>query len=362
MGIAENTAAGASAGSAAGPYGAIIGAAGSIIGGFLGSDASDEQIAAAQHALDQARATIMAIGAPPDMSGPIILNAFKQAGLYSPALEQAINAGISQASQVSEDPTLRTAQVQALSDMSERSKTGLLPEDIAKLNQIRMQNQSDIQGKQGQILQDMASRGMAGGGAELAAKLASSQQGAQNEATQGLQVGAQASQNAMQAMLNAGNLAGGIRSQDFSNAMTKANAADQFKRFDVQNQIARQQRNVGTGNQAQQQNLATAQNVSNSNVTQNNAELQREVEAKRQVWLDKLAQAKAASGMDSAIANLHQSQAANEAQRGASMGAGFGALAGAGVNALIQQPAAKYNTSTGERLNNYDPQTGKVLD
>lgn len=310
----------------------IIGAAAPIIGSALGNlfGAGDRE--EAERLMNEAMQEIDRVGAPPDLSKEILLEKFTQAGLYTPELESAIDAGVSKVAQIQEDPELRKSQMGALDILQQRGKGGLTPEDRAALNQVRGEVQRDSEAKRQQIMQNMQARGLGGSGAELIAQLQGAQAGTDRASEEGDRLAAMSSQNALQALMQGSNLAGSVRGQDFDVNQARAAAEDEINRFNVQNAIARQSRNVGSQNQAQMQNLSEKQRIADANNQMANAERYRQAEAQRQQWLDKMSQAQAKAGAKQSQASNLQGQAAQTAQMGQSIGAGIGAGAGAYAN------------------------------
>lgn len=311
-----------------------------IVGGILANSANKKAMAAAQAALAEARDIIDKVGAPPDLSAKIIMEKFQQAGILTPEMEEAINLGVSQVSQIQEDAQLREAQISALSELKKRGRAGLTPEERAEWNKSRQSVQKDLEAKNQQIKQDLAMRGQAGSGAEIAARLLSSQEAADRASEEGDRISAAASARALQAISNAGSLGGDIRGQDFQIGSAKAGAADEFNRFNVENQIGREQRNVGARNMGQEYNLTNKQQISNQNVSTENQERQRQVEAKRQNWLDNLAYAQARANPLGQQAQMEMQSGQNKAQMYQGIGSGVGSMFGSLANYYSsKQPA-----------------------
>jgi len=319
--------------------------AGPVVGGIIGNMAASEDREAAMQAAKEAMAIIDAVGAPPDLSKEILIEKFKQVGILTPQLENEVNLGFSKVAQVQEDPSLRSAQIDALSSLKELGKTGLRSEDRAALADIQSKIQQDVEAKRQQIIQNLQSRGQAGGGAELAASLAASQSGAQAAADQGRQVASMASQRALQAMMQQAGLAGNVRSQDFDVATKKASAEDYVNQFNTQNAISRQNRNLERMNQAAASNLNVAQNISDANINAANREKYRQVEAQRQFWQDKLEQARAKAGARTGMIPMYQQQAAQTAQMWQNIGSGVGQGAAAlyGYNSKQAPTTSSFN-------------------
>lgn len=325
--------------------GAGISALAPMVGGAIGNIASagdrDRANAAAKAAFDE----INSVNAPPDVAQKILLKHFQSAGVLTPELEKNINLGVSQVSQIKDNANTTDAQKSALELIKQRAQGGLSPADRAAFNKLQAKAQQDAEAKRQQVIQSFQQRGMGGSGAELAAQLAGSQAGIQQEASNADNVSAAASQNALQALGQQSNMASQMRGQDFSENATKAQAADEFNRFNVSNQIAQQARNVGAQNQAQQQNLANSQNISNANTSADNAELQRENDARMQVWNAQMAQAKAKADANTNVANIANKQAANTAQGWTNIGQGVGAAAGNIASLAARYPSTPKTSS-----------------
>lgn len=329
--------------------------AGPVLGGIIGAQRSAGDRAAAQAAAQAAYNEILRIGAPPDLSKQIIVKHFQQAGLYTPQLEQQINAGISQVSQIQEDPALRDSQMGGLNLLKQRAEQGgLNATDRANLNQIRQQAAIDQQGKLEAIRNQMAARGQGGSGAELAQELGAASSSGADESASADRLAAQAQQAALSAAMQSGQLGGQIRSQDFANNQAKAEAADKFKLFDTQNSIARQQRNVGAQNQGQLYNLNQSQNLSNANTQMDNAELYRENAAQRQYWQDQAQLGGMKSNALLGQAQTYNNQADATARMYQGMGSGVGAAAGAGLNYMSRYKSSPSTTDTTGDYGGYD--------
>lgn len=272
--VAQGAGTGAAVG---GPWGAVIGGgiglAGSLMGGDAGAGEAHNEMVIAQNILNN-------LANSPDISKPLILEQYRQQGILTPQMEQYITAQEPKA--ITTDPALKSAQMQALQQLQQRSTQGLSAGDRAALNQARLAAQGDVTGRLASIQQQAAMRGQAGGGTQLAAELAAAQGGANTASQSADQVAQQAQQAALQATGQQAGLAGQVQQQDFGQQFQQQQAQQQMQRFNVGNQIAQQQRNVGAANQAQAGNLALSQQVSNANVGQANQELQRQQNAAMQ--------------------------------------------------------------------------------
>lgn len=322
------------------PWVAAVGAiAAPIISGAIGSGAAAGDRDAARRSAAAAYEQLAGIGVPEDIAKELILKEFDKNGILTPDLEKDIKVGSSAFQDIKEAPEGREAQLQALQAMQQVGKTGLRPEDMAAMNQLRQQVAQDTEAKRQQIMQNYQQRGLGGGGAELAAQLQASQSGANQASQQGDQLAAQASQRALQALQQQGAMGNQLRGTDFNIAGQKAQAADQFKQFDLQNQMARQQRNVAAQNQAQAANLARQQGVGDTNIQMANAEKQRQLDAQQQLFNDRLALGQAKANALLGQSSNAQAQASQTAQNWANIGSGVSSGLGSLYGGLTKTPA-----------------------
>lgn len=316
-------------------------AASGLVSGLLGASA---QRSASQEAADAQKAALAGyfyqldqVGIPPDLSAPIFLNQYKQAGLLTPQLEQQIKDAVSQFHDIKQNEQAVQFQQQALQRLSQSGRAGLSPEERAQQRQLQSEASRQAEAQQQQIIQNLAARGQAGGGAEIAARLGASQAAAQQASSIADQISGMASQRALQSMLSGSSLAGQLESQQFGEQAQKAQAADVMDRFKIQNQLGIQERNIAAQRAAQAANLAQAQNISNLNIGQANQELYRQAEAKRQNYLDRLARAQAYGGLLGAYGQVGSQQAQQRGQIGANMWQGLGQAVTGGLGYLGQQ-------------------------
>lgn len=281
--------------------GGVASLAGSLISNSTANNAQEAAAAATQKAVD----AINAVGASPDLAKQIFLQQFKSAGILTPEVEQNINTHFQQIAGPSSQVT--GAQSDVLNKLAQQSAGGLTPQDRLALAQIQQQGAKQNQAAQGAIMQNLAERGLTGrgtSGAEIAQRLMSQQNSANNENMQGLQIGANSAQEALQALAAEGGQANTMNQQQFGQNAANANIANEQNRFNTQNQIAAQQRNVANQNAAKQYNLANTQQLSNANVSNANAEAQREVQAQQQMYQNAMNHA-------GQIANAYTGQANN---------------------------------------------------
>lgn len=305
----------------------IIGGIASLGSGIAGSlssaSARDDARSMAQQALKQ----ILDSGVPPDESLPIVFQQFQQAGMLTPELEDAILQTHTAMTGVQTDPQLRTAQLNALQMIGDRSRLGFGPEERAAFNKVQQEVGRNAEAKRQQIIQNMQARGMGGSGTELAAALSASQAQDELASEQGDRLAASAAQNALQAMSQYGQLGGQIRQQDFGEQSDRARAQDEMNRFNVVSQQGVQQRNVASQNAAQASNIGRQQATADRNVGLSNQELYRQSQARQQNYYDRLAKAQAAANaLNQQGSNLNQ-QAQQTAQNWTNIGSGVAGAA-----------------------------------
>lgn len=187
----------------------------------------------AQRILDEARNEINSLVPPDPESQKIFLEQFKSAGVLTPELEQSITSSESAYKDIKEDPQLRQAQLDALSQMQQMGKGEMTAGDRYSLAQIQDTNRQQEKGARDAIMQSMQRRGVGGSGQELMAKLAAQQSAADRNSQQGMQQQAMIQQRALDAIMQGGNLAGDMRSQDHAQQADIAAARDAMSRFNA---------------------------------------------------------------------------------------------------------------------------------
>jgi hypothetical protein len=236
----------------------------SLIGMIRGSD--KEQI----KALEASRAAAASAEVPDEAMLRYNLEMLKNMGQLTPEMEQEILQEASGMRYVSTDPQLREAQMQALTNMERRGKEGLTLEDRAAAEQINRGVNQNARANQEAVLQNMAARGQLGSGGELAARMQASQSAADTGGQQGMELVRLAAAQKLQATMNAGQMGGDIRGQDFGEQSAKAQAQDMINQFNTSSRQDVQSQNVGSKNRAQQYNLDYAKDLEANRVDTTN--------------------------------------------------------------------------------------------
>lgn len=268
-GAANGASSGASVG---GVPGAIVGG---ILGGAMGVSSglqADAAEVARQNEINEYLAQIGAIDLPTYQQRKLELQQYSQGQQYSPEEATALSQGDTQLSKVQENPVLKQAQMQALADFQRRAQGGFNVNDQAALIEAQRATDRANQGQQGAIMQNMAARGMAGGGAEFAARLQAQQAAASQTSDSSLKVAAQARQAAIDAMRDSASLSGNISDRDYSRNSALAKTRDSIAQQNLTNKQNMNTYNVGNRNAAQMQNINRANQVADRNTDISNTQ------------------------------------------------------------------------------------------
>jgi len=193
----------------------------------------------------------------------------KQVGELTPDMAQAFLSDGSDFQNIYVDPRLQASQMKALGSLEEIGEQGLTASDRAMLGQIGTEEATRARGARESIIQNAQARGVGGSGVELMSQMQNQQDAATRQSARDMQVAALAEQRKMQGLLQAGNMAGNIRGQDFGEQAKVAQAKDMMDRFNLGNKQNVEMANVGARNKAQQYNLATAQDLANKRAMYN---------------------------------------------------------------------------------------------
>ena len=332
--IGGDAAAGAAAGSIIPGIGNLIGGGLGALGGILGSIFAGPNQSNANAAYLAAAQEIQAVGAPPNMAAQIVLNKFSQAGLYTPALQQAIAQTMP--ANVTTNPSLQNAQMAALTQMQQVAGGGMNPQQLAALTQGQQAGAQAQQAQQQQIMQNMQARQMGGSGAEFAQRLMAAQGGANMASNAGIQAAGNASANALNAMSQGGNLANQIQAQQFGQNMQNAQLQNATQRFNIQNALGTQAANVQAQNYGNLYNLGTQQQLANLNTQTANADLYRQLQGQQQTWQDQMQQAQALANAKMGQGSAYQNIANQTAGTFQGVGSGLGNAVSAYGNAVNQ--------------------------
>lgn len=246
--------------------------------------------------------------------------------------------------QVSIDPAVRQAQMQALGKLQGVSNGAADSElNLANFNAMNHAQQGR-RSNEAAIMQNMASRGTLGSGMELAQR----QQAAQNAANNAQSGTMEAARNNALAKLQATNNylggMGNLRNQDTSLATTNA---DIINKFNMANTAQR--------NRVNEMNTDTANKQSTMNTGQANQYQQYIDEARRnavqQQYANAMDQGKSSAGIGNSLANFNQSAGATGLAMGANARSGAYGAAGNAAQGIYQGAMSGAEDNSGDNFN-----------
>lgn len=313
---------GAQAGSAFGPWGALIGAGAGLIGGQMASgDANHAKEIQTDLYNQYANLQI------PDINKQRLALALQQsAGTLTPQAEQAQQLGSHDAYQdVAVDPRLRQAQTNNLDLLSKIANSGgLTDQDRAQLNAVRRQTEADTNARVQQQLQQQQARGVGTADASLAARMLQEQQGANRQAVSSDNEMSMAFQRALQAAQGAGSLGSQMEQQQYQQQANLANALNSREGTNLNQRANSGARNVAAFNQAQQYNLNNNQAIANNNTGIQNQEQQYNKGLYQQQYNNQLSKLGAQQGQAGATSNALNNSANQTRNQYVGAGEGIG--------------------------------------
>lgn len=242
-------------------------------------------------------------------------------------------------------------QTDVLGGLGEYSKAGMSAIDQARLAEIQNQINQTNRGNQEAIIQNMAQRGLAGSGAELAARLNAQQGASQSGYLAGTQAASDAAQRAFQALQAQGAYAGQMTDQQYQQLSQEAQAQDMINRY-----------NTEMTNQALMQDYATKQRIGEMNTSEKNRIAQANTDLANQATQYNVTQKPmnqyAMQSNQAQMAMQGMGNQANVAAQNAASNLGFfGNLAGAtiqgasyyGANKKDEKNAGNYSNFSGGR-------------
>lgn len=358
--VTTQAASGAVTGAAmGGPWGAVAGAAapvvGSLLGGLFGSDERSE----ADRLSQQALAEYLGISVPDIEKMKLDLDLYQSQGELTPELQALFEQGNSNLENVSIDPRYQQNQLAALESIAGFASGNLTPADLAGFELAKRDASSYDQAKQQQILSEMQQRGQGGSGAELIARLNSTQSSADRLQQAELEQARIQQQGRMQALQQQSNIAGQLRTQDYNEQSDLAQAQDAISRFNTQAKTNQNANNTNVANNAMQYNLGNKQRISESNVGLLNSEQQFNKGLYQKDFNNRMDLANSRSAALTGRATEKRRQAADEAGMYATIGQGAGAAI-AGYNTYNNNQAIQnQNQKNDDR--DYDLRRQQVL-
>jgi hypothetical protein len=300
-----------------------------VLGGIAGGIAGGGARRAAQMEENRRRQILEGIVVPTPEELQFLLEEFRQVGIYDPRLEgMAQQLGGTAMEDISVDPRLREAQMSALGRLSETAGQGLTDADLAELRMMGRQADAESQAQQQALMQEMAMRGQATGGQELAARLQAQQSGIGRRAQSYDQMVMEAQRRALEAALMEGQLGGQIHTQEFDEQAQTAKARDLIDRFNLEQRASTQQRDIERLNEAQRRNLAEGQRIADANVGVQHQQGSMGIDALLESIRQDTAKRGTLAGQAGHAAELQRKEAERRAQQWQDIGTGGGKILG----------------------------------
>lgn len=196
-------------------------------------------------------------------------------GTLTPEQVQAVLLERSDLNNISLDPAVKKAQMDALIGLQDIADSGGMTDvQQANLNKIATDEATRARGAREAILQNAQARGVGGSGLEIMSQMQNQQEAVTRQAQRDMDVRAQAQQQALDALVKGGQLAGSIQGQDFNQQSQIATANDAISKFNAQNRQNVNQFNTAANNEAQAKNLAARQSIADQNTQLRNTQQQ----------------------------------------------------------------------------------------
>lgn len=289
-------------------------AGGSILGGLLGNKSAEKAARRAEAMAREAAGAVNSVYVPTAEEMQIQLQKLVSMGEITPEDAEAVLIDKSNYENVTMQNAGTDAEYAALQELQDIVENkGLTATDRAKIGEIQEQFGTSNRGAQEAILQDAASRGIAGSGLEMAARLSAEQSAASDASRAGLQTAADAERRALEAIIQQGNLGGQISESDFAKQAKIAEAKDLIAKFNATNKQNVGLTNTAARNTAQATNLAERQRISDANIANENANRERNANLTQQRYENEMEKAKAraaalSGGAQSALQRSQQQQ------------------------------------------------------
>jgi hypothetical protein len=282
--------------------------------------------------LDAIAAEMRGINAPTAEELTYRLDNMVQQGLISPEQAKTFLVEQSGYNEITDDPRLRGAQMDALSSLANISESGgLTMTDRARLEQITSRQGQEERGGRQAIQQRAAEMGRSGSGLEYADLLMNQQGSAGRASQEGTDLAALAEERALESLTQGASLAGNVRGQDFEQAARKAEAKDTLSKFNAGQLQGTELTNVGARNAAQEGNLAERQRIADENARIAGTNREIASTAKQTAFENELAKKRVVAD---ALTAKAQQQAEKQKSK-AAMAGGMAGVAGSVGSALI---------------------------
>ena len=186
-----------------------VGALANIAGGVFGLIGSSGDRQKALDANQQAVQQWLNVNIPDPAQQKVVLQKFVQTGQLDPKLQQAVSQQGTELSKIQTDPSLKGAQLQALSSLQDIGNHGGMDlQSQEAVQQAQNDTNAQARGRSEAVADNFARRGISGSGLEMAAQLQGAQDANNRTSNAQMQAATDARSRALQAIQGSGNLAG----------------------------------------------------------------------------------------------------------------------------------------------------------
>jgi len=247
-------------------------------------------------------------------------------GQMTPEIYDAIQSGEFRG--IEEDPTAELAQLRNLGRLEQVAEQGLPLQDRLRAQEAQRGLASEGARAREAVMADLVRRGRGGGGAELAAKLATT--GAQEEAARGrgADLANLSIQNRLQAIGQMGGELGNYRGQNIGKEAQISGMQNNYNQW-LSNLNTTAAANAARQRQAAQNyNLQNQQRIADTNVGGQYQNILNQNLQKQQGFQDRMAKTQGEAGTLGGLAQMQAALSAQKQQRVAGAGQGFDSAVG----------------------------------
>lgn len=278
------------------------------------------------------------------------LQQYVEAGIMTPAQAQTALQSSNAYNNISLNPSDVEAEKKSLGELDQvATDKGMTPQMQAQLTAALDQSHTDENGANASILDQMAQRGIPTSLMGTAAQLANNGREADNANLTATTAAGQAEANAINAMMNEGNLAGSMQGQQESAAENKAAAANAMQQWNAGATNSTNAANADRAQAANAYNATNKQTVANNNTGTVNQRTEYNAQVPETVFNNAITKASGQAGIYGQQAN----QATNQGNQimgliGGAIGSAATAAGAPPVGAA--KPPTGYNPNISEDM------------
>jgi hypothetical protein len=343
-----------------------------IGGGILGDELSKGDRSSAEDQIKGIQALYNQIKLPDIEQQKLNLEQLNQGQMLTPEQQQVRQMSMNdQLQDINLDPRLKQTQMNALDTLQQIAGKGFTPDELNAMQEARMQREADTTAKLKQIQQQQDMRGLGNSEMSMAQQMLASQSDANRGASDARDMQAQAFKRSLDAIMQSGNLAGGMESAEYGRQADLANALRGREQTNLQNQVNIEGSNVDRFNRALEANTNRLNAVSDQNVGLRNNQQTYNKELLDKQFQNQMQLTGAKAGTNQAMANMYGDKANATANKWAGIGSGIGsgmlamggktaAPAAAKPNEMVSAVQAQANTAP-LVMGSYDPYKKRIM-